>query len=355
MMHKPMSPFAEFRSDTFTLPDEGMRRAIYEAEVGNSAYGEDPSVNELEQTLAEFFGREAALFFPSATMAGQCAIAVWCRPAEIVLIEEYGHNFYFETGSMAFISGTQAMPLSGRHGILEPEVLAQSIRHVENPNARTGLMVLENTSNYGGGTVYPLTTLDTIYELATANKLPVHIDGARIFNALAYYRLSDPALQPARVLPTCGSLSVCFSKGLGAPMGAVLIGDTEFIAEAARVRSLLGGAMRQVGFMAAAALYGFRHNVARLPEDHANARVLGDGLAAIEGLSVALESVQTNMVYADVEAGSERAESLIAVLDQQGIRAWNLGARLRFVTSMLVNRSDCERAVEAVAIAMAQR
>jgi threonine aldolase len=349
-----MNPIADFRSDTFTLPDEAMRRAIYRAEVGNSAYGEDPSVNELEQTLAEFFSRDAALFFPSATMAGQCAIAVWCKPAEIVLIEEYGHNFYFETGSMAFISGTQARPLPGRHGILSPELLAQSIRHVENPYARTGLIVLENTSNYGGGTVYPLATLDEIYELASADNLPVHIDGARIFNALQYYRQSDPAMPSERVLPATGSISVCFSKGLGAPMGAALIGSADFMAEAARVRSLLGGTMRQVGFMAAAALHGFRLNFDRLQDDHANARRLAEGLAEIEGLTVELEAVQTNMVYVDVAAGTERAARLIGQLEERGIRAWNLGARLRFVASMQVDQSDCVHAIEAVAAAMTE-
>jgi len=350
----PMNPVADFRSDTFTLPDDAMRRAIYQAEVGNSAYGEDPSVNELEQTLAEFFGRDAALFFPTATMAGQCAIAVWCKPGEIVLIEEYGHNFYFETGSMAFISGTQAQPLPGRYGILSPELLARSIRHVENPYSRTGLIVLENSSNYGGGTVYPLTTLDAVYELAHAHKLPVHIDGARIFNALQYYRQSDPAMPPERVLPANGSLSVCFSKGLGAPMGAALIGDADFVAEAARVRSLLGGTMRQIGFMAAAALHGFRVNFDRLQEDHATARCLAEGLTEIEGLSVELEAVQTNMVYVDVAAGTERAARIITQLEERGIRAWNLGARLRFVTSMLVDQTDSVRAIEAVTAAMAE-
>lgn len=347
-----MKPFAEFRSDTFTLPDEGMRRAIYQAEVGNSAYGEDPSVNELEQTLAEFFGRDAALFFPTATMAGQSAIAVWCKPAEIVLIEEYGHNFYFETGSMSFISGAQAQPLPGCQGILTPKVLTDSIRHIENPHARTGLIVLENTSNFGGGAVYPLTTLDAIYGLATTQDLPVHIDGARIFNALQYYRQFDPALSPERVLPVNGSISVCFSKGLGAPMGAALIGDCSFIEEARRVRSLLGGTMRQVGFMAAAALHGLRHNFDRLCEDHANARFLAERLAEIDGLSVTLDAVQTNMAYVDVEAGPERAARLITELEQRGIRAWNLAERLRFVTSMLVDHADCERATVAVANAM---
>lgn len=347
-----MEDYTEFRSDTFTMPDEGMRRAIYEAEVGNSAYGEDPSVNELEQTLADMFGREAALFFPSATMAGQCAIAVWCRPAEIVLIEEYGHNYYFETGAMSFISGTQARPLPASSGILQPATLANAVQHLENPHSRTGLIILENTSNYGGGSVYPQPTLDAIFELAASHKLPIHIDGARIFNALTYYEESVGSAQPGRVLPAHGSISVCFSKGLGAPMGAALVGDADFIEEATRVRLLLGGAMRQVGFMAAAALYGLRHNVKRLKQDHANARYLAEQLAAMDGLSVALDAVQTNMVYADLEAGPRQAARLIAHLEQRGVLAWNLGERLRFVTSMLVDHSDCERAANAVAQAL---
>lgn len=350
-----MNQFTEFRSDTFTMPDEGMRRAIYQAEVGNSAYGEDPGVNQLEQTLAELFNRDAALFFPSATMAGQSAIAVWCKPAEMVLIEEYGHNYYFETGSMSLISGTQARPLPGRHGILSPELIASSIQHVENTHARSGLIVLENTSNFGGGTVYPLTTLDTIYSLAAAHKLPVHIDGARIFNALQYYRNNDPTLEPERVLPANGSISVCFSKGLGAPMGAALIGDADFIKEASRVRLLLGGTMRQVGFMATAALYGLQHNFERLNEDHENAHYLAKRLAGMDGLSVALETIQTNMVYADVKAGPDRASQIVTALERQGIGVWNLAERLRFVTSMLVDRKDCEHAADVVAEIMQEK
>ena len=350
-----MKQFAEFRSDTFTMPDEGMRRAIYQAEVGNSAYGEDPGVNQLERTLAEMFNRDAALFFPSATMAGQSAIAVWCKPGELVLIEEYGHNFYFETGSMPLISGTQAVPLPGRHGILSPDLVANSIKHVENPHARSGLIVLENTSNFGGGTVYPLETLDTLFSLAATHKLPVHIDGARIFNALQYYQNIDATLVPERVLPNHGSISVCFSKGLGAPMGAALIGDEDFIKEASRMRQLLGGTMRQVGFMASAALYGLQNNFERLNEDHDNAHYLAKRLAGVNGLSVALETVQTNMVYADVEAGPARAAQIVTSLEQQGIRVWNLAERLRFVTSMLVDRKDCENAADLVAEIMQEK
>ena len=348
-----MTAVAEFRSDTFTLPDAGMRRAIYQAEVGNAAYGEDPSVNALEEALAEMFERQAALFFPSATMAGQCAIAAWCRPADIVLIEEFGHNHYFETGSMAYISGTQANAIPGLCGILSTEQLARSIQHMENPNARTALIILENTSNFGGGTVYPLMTLESIFALGQSHKLPVHIDGARIFNALQYYRQLDSTLSPASIVPQNGSISVCFSKGLGAPMGAALIGDAAFIVEAERIRALLGGTLRQSGFMAAAALYGLQNNQERLAQDHANASLLAAGLAAIEGLQVNLDAVQTNMVYIEVNAGEQRAARLVQQLEERGIRAWNLKQRLRFVTSMLVQREDCVRTIAAAASAMA--
>ncbi|MFT6956982.1 MAG: threonine aldolase [Halieaceae bacterium] len=347
-----MTVISEFRSDTFTLPDDAMRKVIYEAEVGNSAYGEDPSVRALEEATADYFDREAALFFPSATMAGQAAIAVWCQPAEQVIIEEYGHNYHFEAGSMAMISATQARPLVGRHGILEPEQLAAAVIPTEKSFIRTALIVLENTSNFGGGTVYPRKTLTENYKVAVDHNLPVHIDGARIFNALQYYRQTDPGILPSSLLPAHGSMSICFSKGLGAPMGAALIGSAEFIAEAERVRSLLGGMLRQAGFMAAAALYGMQHNVERLLVDHDNAQFLARELAELSGLSTDLDSVQTNMVYVDVDAGVNHAIELVATLQKQGVQVWNLGPRLRFVTSMLVERRDCERAVKAMSEAL---
>jgi threonine aldolase len=333
---------SEFRSDTFTMPDEAMRKVIYEAEVGNSGYGEDPSVNELEETIATYFGSDEAIFLPSATMAGQIAIAVWARPGDMVLLEKYGHSYYFETGAMSAIAGAQAHLLDAERGILSPDDIAERIVHPENPYARTALIVLENTSNFGGGTIYPQATLDTIFLLATDEKLPVHVDGARIWNALAANSDSDPK----KLIHSDGSMSVCFSKGLGAPMGAALIGSADFIQEARRVQLMLGGAMRQVGFMAAAALYSFQNNRKRLTEDHDNALFLAESLEDIEGIEIDLEGVQTNMVYIDVIEGVAKASSLVSQLDAAGIRTLNVGSRIRFVASMLVNRSDCERAVE---------
>ena len=333
----------DLRSDTFTMPDEGMRRAIYEADVGNSGYGEDSSVNQLEMVLAEYFGVEAGIFLPSATMAGQIAIRVWSRPGDVVLIEEFGHNYYFETGSMSLIAGVQPHLLQSSRGILAPETIEASIVHPENPYARTSLIVLENTSNFGGGTVYPQETLDTIFALAANRNLPVQIDGARIWNAIVAGE-SDPKqlIQPG------GSMSVCFSKGLGAPMGALLLGSSDFINEARRIQCMLGGVMRQVGFMAAAALYGFRHNMARLEEDHANCSFMASRLAENSALEIDLQGVQTNILYFNVKAGTERAARLVDELADDGIGALNVGSLIRLVTSINVSRKDCELAVEAV-------
>ena len=333
----------DLRSDTFTMPDEGMRRAIYEAEVGNSGYAEDPSVNQLETETAEYFGVEAGVFLPSATMAGQIAICVWSRPGDTVLIEEFGHNYYFETGSMSLIAGVQPRLLRGSRGILDPETIEASIVHLENPHARTSLIVLENTSNFGGGTIYPKETLDTIFALATNSNLPVQIDGARVWNAIV---AADS--DPKQLIQPGGSMSVCFSKGLGAPMGAMLLGSSHFINEARRVQSMLGGVMRQVGFMAAAALYGLRHNMTRLAEDHANCSFIARRLAGNSALEINLQGVQTNILYFNVKAGTQRAARLVNELAEDGIGALNVGSLVRLVTSINVSRRDCELAVEAV-------
>lgn len=333
----------DLRSDTFTLPDDSMRRAIYEAEVGNSGYGEDPSVVQLESECAAYFGVEAAVFLPSATMAGQIAIRVWSRPGDMVLIEEYGHNYYFETGAMTAISGAFPRLLKGDKGILSPDMIEAAIVHPENPYAHTACIVLENTSNFGGGTLYPKATLDAIFTLATERNIPVHVDGARIWNAII---ASD--CDPKGLVPPGGSLSVCFSKGLGAPMGALLLGSADFIAEARRIQCMLGGVMRQVGFMAAAALHGFRHNMDRLREDHANCSYLAESLKDHPAIEIDLPGVQTNILYFDVKAGSEQAQRLVDRLAEEGIRALTIGSLVRLVTHINISRTDCELAATTI-------
>lgn len=337
------NPAIDLRSDTFSLPTEGMRRAICAAQVGNSGYGEDPSVTRLEEEIAEWFGQAAAVFLPSATMAGQIAIAVWSRPGDVVIIEEFGHNYYFETGAMAAVAGAQARLLRSERGILDPDDIAAVIVHPENASARTALVVLENTSNFGGGTCYPQTTLDRIFALAGERHLPVHVDGARIWNAVI-----AGGSDPRRLVQPGGSISVCFSKGLGAPMGALLLGPADFITAARRVQGMLGGVMRQVGFMAAAALYGFRNQFDRLAEDHANAAFLARQLADNPALEIDLEAVQTNIVYLKVKAGASRAAQLVAELQQHGIKALTVGSRVRLVTSLNISREDCRRAADQI-------
>ena len=332
---------ADFRSDTFTMPDQGMREAIFKAEVGNAGYGEDPSVNKLEKKLADFFGCDEAIFLPSATMAGQIAISAWTRPGDMVLIEKFGHSYYFETGAMSAIAGAQAHLLTGTRGILAVEDIAARINHPENHYARTGLIILENSSNFGGGTIYPQQTLNDIFKLAEQHSVPVHIDGARIWNVIAASNCT-----PSSLMPESGSMSVCFSKGLGAPMGAALLGGKEFIHEARRIQLMLGGVMRQIGFMAAAADYAFENNRKRLTEDHENALYLAKGLANAAAIEVDMKSVQTNMVYARVQAGADQATKLVRQLNERGVHCLNVGALIRFVTSTLVDRNDCMQAIE---------
>ncbi|MFC1795794.1 threonine aldolase family protein [Pseudomonadota bacterium] len=333
----------ELRSDTFTLPDKGMRRAIYEAEVGNAGFGEDPSVQRLEEEVADYFGLAAGVFLPSATMAGQIAIRVWSRPGDIVIIEEYGHSYYFETGAMAAISGTQARLVKGTQGILDSKDIEAVMVHPENDCARSSLLILENTSNFGGGTIYPRETLEQIFILSRDLHLPVHIDGARIWNAIV-----ATGNAASSQVPPGGSLSVCFSKGLGAPMGALLLGSADFIAEARRIQKMLGGVMRQVGFMAAGALYGFRHNLDRLAEDHANASLLARVLASNLALEIDLEAVQTNIIYFRVKEGPARASRLIGEMNAHRIKAFNLGSLVRLVTNLNVTRQDCEHAAATI-------
>ena len=338
-----MSETIDLRSDTFTLPDEAMRKIIYEAEVGNAGFGEDPSVNKLEEQVADYFERDAAIFLPSATMAGQIAIRVWCRPGDMVVIEEYGHSYYFETGAMSAIAGAQAHLLKGSRGILSPDDIEAKMEHPENEYARTALIVLENTSNFGGGTIYPHQVLNEIFTLASNNQLPVHVDGARIWNAIM-----ATECRPSGLIQTGGSISVCFSKGLGAPMGALLIGDSSFIKEARRIQLMLGGVMRQVGFMAAAALYAFNNNRQRLLEDHENARMMADILCSNSAIEIDPKEVETNILYFNVKEGKERAARLVSELEQEGVKVLALGSLVRLVASLNVSRDYCVRAVDKI-------
>lgn len=333
----------DLRSDTFTLPDDAMRKIIAAAEVGNAGFGEDPSVNRLQETVADYFGMDAAIFLPSATMAGQIAFKVWTRPGEFIVIEEHGHGYYFESGAMGAISGANPRLLRGERGILDPDDVRAALAHPEHHYDRAVLTVLENTANFGGGTIYPEPVLERLFELSAAESVPIHVDGARIWNSIV-----ATGADPKKLVPPGGSMSVCFSKGLGAPMGALLLGTNDFIAEARRVQAMLGGVMRQVGFMAAAAQYAFDNKLARLQEDHDNARMIADTIAGNPGLEIDPAHVETNIIYFDVKAGEERAARLVEELSRQQVQAWNLGSLIRLVTSLNVDRSNCEYAATKI-------
>jgi threonine aldolase len=323
-----------------------MRRAMAEAEVGDDVYGEDPTVNRLQERAAEIFEKEAALFVPTGSMGNQIAIKLHTRPGTEVVIEERGHIFNFEMAAMSAISGALARPVRSADGsgILTWAEIA-SVIHTGGPYyvAPTSLIALENSHNLAGGSVLSRARTEEIAERAHALALPVHLDGARIFNAAA--ALGERVAALAR---PADSVMFCLSKGLGAPVGSMLLGPSDFIAEARRWRKLLGGGMRQAGVLAAAALVALEETPARLHEDQANARRLAEGLAELPGVRIDPESVQTNIVIFDVTETGRRADEICARLAERGVLASGFGPSIRMVTHYDVSSEDIETALSAL-------
>lgn len=330
----------DLRSDTVTKPTPAMRRAMMDAEVGDDVYGEDPTVNRLQERAAEMFEKEAALFVPTGSMGNQVAIKLHTRPGTEVVIEERGHIFNYEMAAMAAVSGTLARPVRSRDGtgILKWEEIAE-VLHTGGPYyvAPTGLITLENSHNFAGGRVYTSTRTREICERAHAVGLPVHLDGARIFNASA--ALNESVAELARA---ADSVMFCLSKGLGAPVGSLLLGSRAFIQEARSWRKVLGGGMRQVGVLAAAALVALEESPPRIHEDHANARRLAEGLARIDGIRIDPESVVTNIVLFDITATGKTSAEICARLKERNILAIAFGPEVRMVTHYDVTRADIE-------------
>jgi threonine aldolase len=326
----------DLRSDTVTRPSPAMRRAMADAEVGDDVFGDDPGVNRLQARAAELLGFEAALFFPSGTQSNLAALMSHCQRGDEYIVGQEAHTYRFEAGGGAVLGSIQPQPLANRpDGTLDLSEVEAAIKPDDAHYARTRLLALENTIT---GRAIPRSYLEQALALAARRGLATHLDGARIFNAAVKLGASARALCAG-----FGSVSVCLSKGLGAPAGTVLLGDAALLARARRARKILGGAMRQAGILAAAGLYALENNVARLAEDHANAERLADGLAGIPGVSVA--PAQTNMVFATVPA--ERAAALAAHLKQNGVIVLP-GARLRLVTHLDVDRAGIERAIAAL-------
>lgn len=336
----------DLRSDTVTLPTAEMRRAMYEAEVGDDVYREDPTVAALEELGAEMTGKEAGLFVVSGTMGNQVAALAHTARGDEVICEADSHIYMNEVGALACLAGTQVRTVPAPHGIMTAAMICGLVRHPDVHTPRTGLICLENTHNRAGGTCYPLETLAGIKALAEECRLPVHIDGARVFNAAA--ALGVPVREIAR---HADSLQFCLSKGLCAPVGSLLVGGQDFIAEARRYRKMLGGGMRQAGVIAAAGIVALRAMTGRLAEDHALARVLAEGLANI-GYKIDLSAVQTNIVIFETAApgGVPDAAHFAAQLAERGVKASVFGQyRLRFVTHYGISRADIDYTLEVLA------
>lgn len=333
----------DLRSDTVTLPTPEMRAAMAAAEVGDDVYGDDPTVRRLEERAAELAGTEASIFVPSGTMGNQIAIAVHTKPGQEVIVEVASHIYNLEMATMARFSGVQPRVVVGERGVFTAAQVAENIRPQIYYLAQTGLVCLENTHNAAGGRIWPLRGAREILEVAHALGIPVHLDGARILNASV-----ATGIPVAELGKGFDSLMFCLSKGLGCPVGSMLCGSKDFVAEARRVRKAMGGGMRQVGILAAAGLYALDHHVDRLAEDHENARILAQGLGEIPGLSV--WPVETNIVMVEILGGSTAAE-LAARLHQRGVWVSPAGGgteayRLRLVTHLGISREDVLRTID---------
>ncbi|KMJ59537.1 threonine aldolase [Bacillus sp. LL01] len=333
----------DLRSDTITRPTEEMRKAAYEAEVGDDVYGEDPTVNLLEVKAAEMLGKEAALFVTSGTQGNQIAVLTHCRPGNEILLEAESHIFYYESGAVAALAGVQTRTISGVNGVMSPIHIEAAIRGEDQHFPETGLICIENTHNRAGGAVVPSSNMKEIYEVAKRYSIPVHVDGARLFNAAASVGCSIQEFTKQ-----CDTVQVCLSKGLGAPVGSIIAGPEEFIKKARKWRKRLGGGLRQVGIIAAPALVALTKMTQRLSEDHANAAFLAESLKNIQGLKI-VNSVDTNIVVLDVSGLNMNAHEFVELLKGKGVMAVTFGQTLvRLTTHYDVNRRDIEKAVGAI-------
>jgi threonine aldolase len=334
----------DLRSDTVTKPTAEMRAAMAVAEVGDDVYLEDPTVNRLQARAAEIVGKEAALFVPSGTMGNQIAIRVHTTPGQEVITGEHAHIYEFEMAAMAAISGVLARPIPAPDGILDWERIRPAIRPKIYYRAQTGLIALENTNNMAGGTVYAANQIETICNHAHDAGLPVHLDGARIFNAAV--ALGDTV---AHLVRGCDSVMFCLSKGLAAPVGSLVAGSREFIDKARSVRKLLGGGMRQAGILAAAGLIALEIMPARLHEDHQNAQLLAELLNEIHELDLEPSKVRTNIVMVGISRSGYDSEKLAALLRENGVLVSMLNrTSIRLVTHNDVNREQVAHAAAII-------
>ena len=334
----------DLRSDTVTLPTDEMRHAMAEAEVGDDVYAEDPTINRLEARAAEIFGREAAIFVPTGSMGNQIAVKLQTRPGQEVICEQRAHVFNYEMGMMSFFSGCSPRTIYSPDGYLTWDLIQPKLSPPIYYYAPTGLIVLENTANMAGGVCIPQEVMDDVCDHAHEIGLKVHLDGARIFNASV--AMGRPVAELTRKFD---SVMFCLSKGLGAPVGSLLVGSKEFITSARSVRKALGGGMRQAGILAAAGLIALEKSPGRLHEDHENARFLAEGLTQVPGVKLDMTTVQTNILVFDVSGTGIAAQDFSKRLGERNVLAGAVNKELmRFVTHCDVSRADCQQALDAV-------
>jgi threonine aldolase len=339
-----MDRFIDLRSDTVTKPTREMHKAMMEAVVGDDVFGEDPTVNALQEKAARLLGKEAALFVASGTMGNQLSIKANTQPGDEVIIEAGAHAMNFEGGAGAVLSGVQFFPIIGNRGVFDAAQVEAAIRidDVHFPVSR--LVVVENTHNRGGGTVFPLSKILQIRDLANQKGLRMHMDGARLWNACVATGIS-----PAKYAAPFDSISVCLSKALGCPAGSLVAGPKDFVKRAHRFRKMVGGGMRQAGYLAAAGIYALDHHIDRLEEDHRKAQRLAQGLANIKNVLINPGEVETNMLFFDVSRAERAAQEVAAALKVKGVLVLPTAkTRLRCVTHLDVSFAEIDQAVQAI-------
>ncbi|MGC1307871.1 MAG: low-specificity L-threonine aldolase [Phormidesmis sp.] len=332
----------DLRSDTVTQPTDDMRRAMLQAPVGDDVLGDDPTVAALEAYVAELLGKEAAVYMPSGTMTNQVALRSHTQPGDEVFLEAEAHIYYYEGGGPAALSGVTCRLLPGEGGVFSAMALSQALRPEDPHFPKSRLVCIENTHNRSGGRIFPLETIREIAEVCQQRELALHMDGARFWNACAATGISEADY--ARAFDT---MSVCFSKGLGAPVGSALVGSAQQMQRARRFRKMFGGGMRQAGIIAAGALYALEHHRDRLTEDHENAQRLAQGLQGLSGVTIDVIAVQTNIV--NFEVPGQAAAEVVKNLEHRGIAMLATGPhKIRAVTNLMVNTAQIDRAIDAV-------
>ena len=335
----------DFRSDTLTKPTDEMRKAIFEAEVGDDVYGEDPTVNKLEKLAADKVGKEAALFVPTGTMGNQLALLAHTNRGQEVILEDWAHIYRYEVGGLAFLSGLQSRTIKGKKGVMDPlEIERNIVKDDDIHNAETGLICLENTHNMAGGVVVPLDIMEKTYDIAKKNNIPLHLDGARVFNASTYLKCDVKD-----IAKNTDSLMFCLSKGLCAPVGSILAGNKDFINKARKLRKMLGGGMRQAGVLASAGIIALEKMVDRLEIDHENIKLLSEGLGNIKGIEIDKETVHTNILMINVKNTELSGKEFVLKMKENGILVSEITNEIvRFVSHYYINREDIKHTIDVI-------